>query len=161
MCLLFVENWPTVFNPFYKTFSSRYTYLLLNICSEIDSIAEEYCKVVKAPSKVKNILQKMTVIVNDDPKIKDQRVSTKYPYEIINFVPFAGFDSESAAGWWQDYKLVKHFRADVPEKGIPNYQLAHLKNVMNALAALYILCQNLYKLLGESNLQLEPSRLFE
>ena len=31
----------------------------------------------------------------------------------------------------------------------------------NALAALYILCQNLYKLLGESDLQLEPSRLFE
>ena len=80
------------------TFSSRYTYLFLNICSEIDSIAEEYCKVVKAPSKVKNILQKMAVIVNDDPKIKDQRVSTKYPYEIINFVPFAGFDSESAGG---------------------------------------------------------------
>ena len=36
-----------------------------------------------------------------------------------------------------------------------------MKNVMNALAALYILCQNLYKLLGESDLQLEPSRLFE
>ena len=66
-----------------------------------------------------------------------------------------------AAGWWQDYNLVKHFRADAPEKGIPNYQRAHLKNVMNALAALYILCQNLYKLLGESDLQLEPSRLFE
>ena len=31
----------------------------------------------------------------------------------------------------------------------------------NALAALYILCQNLYKLLDESDLQLEPSRLFE
>jgi len=61
----------------------------------------------------------------------------------------------------EDYNLVKHFRADVPEKGIPNYQRAHLKNVMNALAALYILCQNLYKLLGESDLQLEPSRLFE
>ena len=155
------DEFVTIDKSNFKTFSSRYTYLFLNICSEIDSIAEEYCKVVKAPSKVKNILQKMTVIVNDDPKIKDQRVSTKYPYEIINFVPFAGFDSESAAGWWQDYNLVKHFRADVPEKGIPNYQLAHLKNVMNALAALYILCRNLYKLLGESDLQLEPSKLFE
>lgn len=124
------DEFVTIDKSNFKTFSSRYTYLFLNICSEIDSIAEEYCKVVKAPSKVKNILQKMTVIVNDDPKIKDQRVSTKYPYEIINFVPFAGFDSESAAGWWQDYNLVKHFRADVPEKGIPNYQRAHLKNVM-------------------------------
>ena len=155
------DEFVTIDKSNFKTFSSRYTYLFLNTCSEIDSIAEEYCKVVKAPSKVKNILQKMTVIVTDDPKIKDQRVSTKYPYEIINFVPFAGFDSESAAGSWQDYNLVKHFRADVPEKGIPNYQRAHLKNVMNALAALYILCQNLYKLLGESDLQLEPSKLFE
>lgn len=92
---------------------------------------------MKAPSKVKNILQKMTVIVNDNSKIKDQKLSTKYPYEIIYFVPFAGFDSESAAGWWQDYNLIKHFRADVPENRIPNYQLAHLKNVMNALAAYY------------------------
>ena len=116
---------------------NRYAYLFLNICSEIDSIAEEYCKVVKAPSKVKNILQKMTVIVNDNSKIKDQKLSTKYPYEIIYFVPFAGFDSESAAGWWQDYNLIKHFRADVPENRIPNYQLAHLKNVMLALAAYY------------------------
>ena len=58
----------------FKTFSGRYTYLFLNICREVDSIAEEYCNVVKAPSKVKNILQKMTVFVNDDPKIKDQRV---------------------------------------------------------------------------------------
>jgi|GEM_PF-6549075 len=31
----------------------------------------------------------------------------------------------------------------------------------NTLATLYILCQNLYKFLGESGLQLEPSRLFE
>ena len=145
----------------FKTFSNRYTYLFLNICSEIDSIAEEYCKAVKAPSKVKNILQKMSVIVNDDPKIRNQKVSTKYPYEVINLVPFAGFDSESAAGWWQDYNLVKHFRADVPEKGIPNYQLAHLKNVMLALSALYILCQNLYKLLDDSDLPLESSKLFE
>jgi len=76
-------------------------------------------------------------------------------------VPFARFDSESAAGWWQDYNQVKHFRAETPERGIPNYQLAHLKNVMAALSALYILCQNLYKLLGGSNLPLEPSKLFE
>lgn len=159
--LLETDEFVTISKANNDTFSNCYTYLFLNICSEIDSIAEEYCKVVKAPSKVKNILQKMTVILNDDPKIKDQRVSTKYPYEIINFVPFGGFDSASAAGWWQDYNLVKHFRADVSENGIPNYQLAHLKNVMLALAAFYILCQNLYKLLGESDLQLEPSRLFE
>ena len=68
------DEFVTIDKSNFKTFSSRYTYLFLNICREVDSIAEEYCNVVKAPSKVKNILQKMTVIVNDDPKIKDQRV---------------------------------------------------------------------------------------
>ena len=82
-------------------------------------------------------------------------------YEKINLVPFAGFDSESTAGWWQEYNLVKHFRADEPENSIPNYQRANLKNVMLALSALYILCHNYYKLLGESDTALEQSQLFE
>ena len=66
----------------FKTFSDRYTYLFLNICSEIDSIAEEYCKVVKAHSKVKNILQKMSVIVNDDPKIHPLSESLQAPWRV-------------------------------------------------------------------------------
>jgi len=60
-----------------------------------------------------------------------------------------------------DYNLVKHFRADKPEVGIPNYQFANLKNVISALAALYILCQNLYKKLEDSQIELEKSKLFE
>lgn len=154
------DEYVTIDKSNYSTFSSRYTYLFLNICSEIDSLAEEYCKIVDPASKVKNILQKMSVIVDNDPQVKNQTVSTKYPYELINIVPFANFGAE-AAGWWKDYNLVKHFRADKPEVGIPNYQLANLKNVISALAALYILCQNLYKKLEDSQIELEPSKLFE
>lgn len=159
MCLLFVENWPAVFNPFYKTFSSRYTYLFLNICSEIDSLAEEYCKVLGR--KPKTIVAKIKAIVMDTPRIKNERAITKYPYELIKLAPFQAFDDKVAAEWWRNYNLVKHARADEPSDSIPNSQLANLKSVLWGLAALYILCQNLYKLLGESDLQLEPSRLFE
>ena len=155
------EEYVAIDKSNYKTFSRRYTYLFLNICSEVDSIAEEYCKIVKPSPKVKNILLKIAAIVDNDPSIKDQRVSTRYPYERINLVPFAGFDNESAAGWWQEYNLVKHYRTDEPENSIPNYQRANLKNVMLALSALFILCNNIYKLLGESDLPLEQSKLFE
>ena len=45
------DEFVTIDKSNFKTFSRRYTYLFLNICSEIDSIAEEYCKVVKNFSK--------------------------------------------------------------------------------------------------------------
>lgn len=35
------DEYVTIDKSNYKTFSSRYTYLFLNICSEIDSLAEE------------------------------------------------------------------------------------------------------------------------
>lgn len=51
------DEFVTIDKNNFKTFSSRYTYLLLNICSEIDSIVEEYCKVLGR--KPKNIVAKV------------------------------------------------------------------------------------------------------
>lgn len=45
------DEFVTIHKSNYKTFSSRYTYLFLNTCSEIDSLAEEYCKVVVPTSR--------------------------------------------------------------------------------------------------------------
>ncbi|MBO7061032.1 MAG: hypothetical protein J6W54_08080 [Fibrobacter sp.] len=118
-----------------------------------------YCLVLG--HKPKNIVAKVRAIVTKTPRIKNERAITKYPYEVIKPAPFQAFDDKVAAEWWRNYNLVKHARAEEPSDGIPNSQLANLKSVLWALAALYILCQNLYKLLGESDLQLEPSRLFE
>lgn len=153
------DEFVTIDKSNFKTFSSRYTYLLLNICSEIDSIAEEYCKVLGR--KPKNIIAKVWAIVTKTPRIKNEHAITKYPYEVIKPAPFQAFDDKVAAEWWRNYNLVKHARAEEPSDSIPNSQLANLKSVLCALAALYILCQNFYKLLGPSDLQLEPSRLFE
>ena len=143
----------------FKTFSSRYTYLFLNICSEVDSIAGEYCKALGR--KPKNIATNIRVIVTKTPRIKNERVTTKYPYEGIKITPFQSFEDKNVAKWWSNYNQVKHARAEEPSDTIPNRQLAHLKNVLFALAGLYILCQNLYKHLGESDLPQEPSKLFE
>ena len=106
-------------------------------------------------------MAKVRAIVTKTPRIKNERTITKYPYEVIKPAPFQVFDDKIAAEWWRNYNLVKHARAEIPPDSIPNSELANLKCVLWALVALYILCQNLYKLLGESDLPLEPSRLFE
>ena len=111
--------------------------------------------------KPKNIVAKVRAILTKTPRIKNERAITKYPYEVIKLAPFQAFDNKVAAEWWRNYNLVKHARAEEPSDSIPNSQLANLKSILCALAALYILCQNLYKLLGESDQQLEPSKLFE
>lgn len=143
-----------------STFSSRYTYLFLNICSEVDSLAEEICKHITVSAKPKNILEKLTAIVDNNPKIKDQHVITKYPYKELNFVPFQNFSASSAAGWWKDYNQVKHFRADCGDNGVPNYQKANLKNVMYSLAGLYVLGISLFDIFDDSGIILEESKLF-
>lgn len=145
-----------------KTYSRRYTYLLLNICSEMDSVAEEYCRFIENSDKCKqkSIVNKIQEILMENAKLKNATVKTKYPFEKMSFVPFQSFDDESSADWWQDYNKVKHYRSDVPEKGIPNYQLANLKNVLSALAALYVLCKSFYMVLDDSDDKLLESTLF-
>lgn len=94
--------------------------------------------------KPKNIVAKVRAVVTKTPRIKNERTITKYPYEVIKPAPFQAFDDKIAAEWWLNYNLVKHARAEILPDSIPNSELANLKSVLWALAALYILCQNLY-----------------
>ena len=160
--LLKTDDYVTIDKDNYKTFSAHYIYLFLNICSEIDSMAYEYCKYIDKSGKCKqiNIVHKLCKIVESDPSIQNVAVKTKYPYSKITFVPFQKFDENKSASWWQDYNKVKHNRADTPEKGIPNYQLANLKNVMYAISALYILCNKFFDKLDGEDCILDESKLF-
>ena len=156
------DEFVTIDKDNYKTFSSRYTYLILNICSEMDSVAEEFCRFVEKTDKIKQktIVLKIDRILSEDNKLKYTRVKTRYPYSEMHFVPFQKFDDGVSASWWQDYNKVKHFRANNPENNIPNYQLANLKNVMYALSALYILCISFYNRLEGEDEPLVGSKLF-
>ena len=94
--------------------------------------------------KPKNIVAKVRAVVTKTPRIKNERTITKYPYEVIKPAPFQAFDDKIAAEWWRNHNQVKHARAEIPPNSIPNSELANLKSELRALAALYILCQNLY-----------------
>lgn len=123
----------------YNTFSSQLIFLFLSICSEIDSLAGELCKLIDEDTETKcGIIKKIEIITTKYPNLKNLRVQTKDPFAEINIVPFKKFEPNTTS-WWTCYNKVKHDRIEMDEDGRYNYTKANLKNVLHSLAALYIL----------------------
>lgn len=74
------------------------------------------------------------------PGITNQKVAMKD----IELIPFMNWSLQpyNSPDWWTPYNNVKH-------KRIKNYKEANLKNVLNSLAALYILEHYLVKYIGD------------
>ncbi|MDE7303963.1 MAG: hypothetical protein K2N60_11655 [Oscillospiraceae bacterium] len=130
----------------YSTFSHQFISMYLNICSEIDSVAEEFCSLLEADAKPFGISNKINKILDKYSKLKNWKCVTKFPFDSIHIVPFAKFNDNISADWWQAYNKVKHFRTEQSEGGQYNYELANLKNILYSLAALYLL---IYKINAE------------
>lgn len=146
--LIQTDDYVSIDKDNYDTFSSQYTKLLLTTCSEMDSIAELLCSMHedKIPFGIKN---KLDVLIEEYPNLKKYRVNTKYPYDIKNITPLAKF-ADSVSDWWQAYNDIKHRRVETNDAGRYNYTKANLKNVLHAMAALYILNRKLYDSLGDA-----------
>lgn len=137
----------------FSTFSSRYINMFLNICSNIDSLIEIYCKIVEEDGYRKrySIHDRLTPVLKKFPDIRLDAVRTIDTFEDIVLKPFSKFDDSNIADWWSDYNLVKHARSDRDEKtGKYNFQRANLKNVLTALAAYFIICNRIYEEICES-----------
>lgn len=132
----------------YDTFSNQYMKLLLTICSEMDSIAEVLCSNRKGDKVPYGIKNKLDRLIMEYPNLKKYRVDTKYPYDIKNITPMEKF-SDSISDWWQAYNDIKHRRMEINDVGRYNYTKANLKNVLFAMAALYILEYILYESLED------------
>lgn len=147
----------------YSTFSDRYVRLFLAICSELDSVIGSFCEYLNEDMEKKNLynfISKINYIIDEYPKLNQTRVVTKYPYDTINIVPFSKVSENNSTDWWHDYNEVKHRRGDKNEQGMYNYQKANLKNVLFALAALYIVCTLFYNLVSENEGELNTN-IFE
>lgn len=130
----------------YSTFSNAYSKLFLTICSEIDSLSVEFSQMVKedyeteSHIKTNNILKRIDTIKTAYPSINTYQVRTRYPYNELFFAPFAKLKEDNLSDWWHDYNNYKHRRTGQAEGGQYFYEKANLKNVISALAALYLLC---------------------
>lgn len=140
--LILTDDYVSIDKDNYNTFSTQYTKLLLTTCSEMDSIAELLCGSHggKVPYGIKN---KLDELIKEYPNLKEYRVNMKYPYDIKNITPMIKF-GDSISDWWQAYNDIKHRRTQSNEAGRYNYTKANLKNVLYAMAALYILNRKLY-----------------
>lgn len=113
-----------------RTYSLNFVKLLNVICAEVDAISRSICKELLG-KHVDNMKGFAKEILKIWPDIVQQEV--EYYYKILK--PFEGWkatDKKSTPKWWSAYTSCKHGREE-------NFQEANLKNVVNALAGLYIL----------------------
>ena len=133
------SNFVSIDRTNYATFSASFIFLLLSICSEIDSVSAEYCKLIAPDSdNFGGIINKIELIISKHPNLRNKRIDTKEPFERQSFVPFAKLEKDNSS-WWSDYNKIKHNRTEKDSNGRYNYQKANLKNVLHAIASLYIL----------------------
>ena len=132
----------------FPVFSAQFIQMFLTICSEIDSVADKFCSLlgIVASKDKYGIMKKINIIVDKYKNLRDWKCDTKSPFDVLHLVPFKKFDGEQSADWWTAYNKVKHFRTDIDDNGVYNYERANLKNVIYSLSALYML---LYKMKTE------------
>lgn len=140
-----------------RAFSNEFVKQYQAICSEVDVILKSICAELGNPSAndmqngyTPTVLQSWANIVNQKVKFKE-----------VELQPFSNWKQApdyKSPDWWKPYNKVKHERVD-------NYRKANLKNVVNALAGLYILENYLVKFIGDRDSELDVpndiSTLFE
>ena len=153
----------------YFTYSDAYAKLLLQIGSEIDVVSKETCKLIN-PSFCGETMDKYHLTLSGDPDFINTNVHL-INYGII-LEPWNDIESTSAGNpsliWWKAYNKVKHERMNkVTIDGVTkeSFKFANLKNVLNALGALYQLLLHSYYLAlknegGKIDVPLPGSRLF-
>lgn len=107
------------------------------LCNEVD------------PTKARSCITDYANILCGYDNLTDATVQFSYNKE--SYKPFDGWTPNSKPSWWGDYNKVKHNRAEND-----NIKLANLKNVFNALAALFILNRYLCKIVCSNKIMKEP-----
>lgn len=131
----------------FDCFSNEYIKLLELICSEVENILKCLCG-----KKSKNIINYREKITKIYPKIVSEQV---YITDLKKYkcIPFKEFENEKAPKWWVNYNSVKHNR-------LVNYKKATQKNVLDSLAALFLLEQVLSNKIKSKNCIILNSKFF-
>lgn len=122
-------------------YSVEYIKQYQTVCSEVDVILEAICKELGA-DKAENMAHYTAKILNTEKwkNIVNQKVKMRN----IILQPFEGWGltKEEKIQWWEPYNRVKHHRNERSKE-------ANLKNVVNALAGLFILENYFVKYIGD------------
>ena len=113
----------------YPTFSIEFARQLQGICAEIDTVMKVICGIdsddrANMKSYQPIIISKYKDIINKEVTIRNISIR---PYET-----WAKYKPTQPLPWYQDYNKLKHSRTT-------NFEVANLKNVLYALAGLFLL----------------------
>lgn len=108
----------------YQTYSLRIMDLLISVCCEVESLF------ILITKKAGNISSYLTFLNNDQfySSVKNDLVNLQ---DIDILEPFK-LNSKNQLEWWHSHNCLKHSR-------IKDFQKATFKNLINALAGLYLL----------------------
>lgn len=134
------ESYITIDRDNYMAFSMQYNRIFQSICSEIDCLFKELCGQVDASIKVKNIENYRKVVQANFKYFNTETVF--FNKSRIQLQPWKDWNENEAPVWWTKYNKIKHRRMDIDgETQKQYYKFANLENILNALAALYIVEQ--------------------
>lgn len=145
----------------YKCFSVEFIKQYQAICSELDSVCKIYCPLLVENSTSKSISDYARDILGERQDIVNAEVGCKG----LHLKPWENWTVNDSPDWWRRYNKVKHERYKLDSDGKAYYKSANLKNVINALAGLFVLCMNCYKDMCvrenvEPKVPIESSKLF-
>lgn len=119
----------------YKTYSTAFLKLLLEIGSEIDIVCKLLCSIRFGRTDVSNIYAYRDCILENIPNFTEVAVVT----EGLREIPWKKWLIENPK-WWKVYNGVKHNRfsmTTIDGESQEFYKFANLENVMKSLMALY------------------------
>jgi hypothetical protein len=132
----------------YNCFSVEMARLLMAAAAEADVVCKQLCKATNPSSRANSINQYRDEIVKAYPMITGFEVLA--PRYGLRLKPWSNWRRRNnPPNWWTAYNKTKHHRHD-------EYHRACLKNVLNAVSGLFVICLYLYKEKAEQG-QLIPS----
>lgn len=124
----------------FNTFSVQYNRIYQSICSEIDCLLKEICRNIEPDKDAMRMSSYCAIVQKKHKYFNDETVY--FNKSRIELQPWKEWSESKAPKWWTSYNKVKHHRLENDnESGKPHYKNANLENVLNALAALYIVEQ--------------------
>ena len=141
----------------YSVYSDEYVKQLQTIGSEFDVICRQVCECNNSDhTNISNYADWIFKNVSDITLVK---INIRYQ-RVLQIEPFKGWkrDKPGELFWWSAYNCVKHNRTN-------NFSQGNLKNVLNALGALYYMEMFLIKKIGSQTDEIDVpnsfSKLFE
>jgi hypothetical protein len=111
----------------FATYSIELAHLLFAAASEVDVIARDFYARFAPNAARANINDFFSVFATQLPQLRDAMVFV--PRHGLRLKPWISWERDTPPEWWTGYNKVKHQRK-------AEFQLATLKNALNAMAAL-------------------------